>query len=401
MNFGPCPKCGLMQILRDKCRSCGKPLDAPKGTAYVKSTPPASPDVPSGNARGPGDENVTSSPSPDPSLLEKEEETVPVELPRKKEEPGEIRRLSFEGTGGALCGIQLVNTLLTIVTLGIYSFWGKTKVRNYLWNQTELRGDRFVYHGTGMELMTGFFKVMILFAVPLLLLELMPRFMGPNIALQIIAKVLMFAMILIFTPIALVGARRYRLNRTSWRGIRFSFRGQVKDFVALFLGGALLTAITLGLYYPFFDVRRQAFMANNAYFGNRSFRFDGNGRDLFKPFLVALLLSIPTLGLSWVWFMAARQRYLWEHTRLADVRFRCTVTGGGLLGLYLTNLLLLIVTLGLAWSWVVVRSIRFTFSYLTLEGEMDLAKIRQEAQTASATGDVLADVMDAGFDLGY
>jgi uncharacterized membrane protein YjgN (DUF898 family) len=142
-------------------------------------------------------------------------------------------------------------------------------------------------------------------------------------------------------------------------------------------------------------------MVNNAYFGNRSFRFDGEGRDLFKPFLVALLLGIPTLGLSWVWFMAARQRYFWERTCLDEVRFRCTVTGGRLLGLYLTNFLLLIVTLGFAWSWVMVRNINFTFSYMTLEGTMDLAKVRQEAQTASATGDMLAGFMDAGLDVGY
>ena len=99
--------------------------------------------------------------------------------------------------------------------------------------------------------------------------------------------------------------------------------------------------------------------------------------------------------------MAARQRYFWERTGLDDVRFRCTVTGGRLLGLYLTNFLLLIVTLGMAWSWVMVRNIKFIFSYLTLEGTMDLAKVRQEAQTASATGDMLAGFMDAGLDVGY
>lgn len=401
MNFGPCPKCGLMQILREKCRSCGKPLDGSTGADHGKSASSPSPDLPSDNARSPVVESVTPSPIPAQPQLTRDEAAIPVETPTKKSDPEEIRRLSFEGTGGALCGIQLVNTFLTIVTLGIYSFWGKTKVRNYLWSQTELKGDRFVYHGTGMELMTGFFKVMILFAVPLFLLELVPRFMGPNIAIQVIAKVLAFAMIIVLTPMALAGARRYRLSRTSWRGIHFSFRGATKDFVALFLGGGLLTFITLGLYYPFFDARRQVFMVNNAYFGNRSFRFDGEGRDLFKPFLVALLLGIPTLGLSWVWFMAARQRYFWERTCLDDIRFRCTVTGGRLLGLYLTNFLLLIVTLGFAWSWVMVRNINFTFSYLTLEGTMDLAKVRQEAQTASATGDMLAGFVDAGLDVGY
>ena len=82
------------------------------------------------------------------------------------------------------------------------------------------------------------------------------------------------------------------------------------------------------------------------------------------------------------------------------IQFESTVTGGRLLGLHLTNLLLLVFTLGLAWSWVIVRNIRFAFTYLSLEGMIDPALIRQEAQAASATGDVLAGLMDAGFDLG-
>jgi uncharacterized membrane protein YjgN (DUF898 family) len=401
MNFGPCPKCGLMQIIREKCQSCGKPLNGPRAAGHVKSTKPPGPERPPVNAGSSPGERVSPPPIPEPSTLAGDESAVPPDAFPKNTEQGESRKLSFAGKGGELFGIQLVNIFLTIVTLGIYKFWGKTRVRNYLWSQTELEGERFAYHGTGRELMIGFSKVMLLFAVPVMLLNVLPRIVGPNSIMRIVTPVLTFSLVMAVFPMAVVGFRRYLLTRTSWRGIRFSFRGQVKDFAALFLGGSLLTAITLGLYYPFFDVRRQGFMVNNAYFGNHSFTFDGNGRDLFKPFLVALLLSIPTLGLSWVWYMAARQRYLWEHTRLDDVRFSSTVTAGGLLGLYAGNFLLLLVTLGLAWSWVVVRSVNFAFSYLTLEGTMDLAKVRQEAQTASATGDVLGDVMDAGFDLGY
>jgi uncharacterized membrane protein YjgN (DUF898 family) len=71
-----------------------------------------------------------------------------------------------------------------------------------------------------------------------------------------------------------------------------------------------------------------------------------------------------------------------------------------LLAQHLGNLLLLIITLGLAWPWVTVRKIRFVFNYLTLDGVMDPTKIRQEAQSASATGEALSGFMDAGFDLG-
>ena len=57
-------------------------------------------------------------------------------------------------------------------------------------------------------------------------------------------------------------------------------------------------------------------------------------------------------------------------------------------------------TLGLAWPWVRVRNIHFAFRYLELDGPLDLERIRQQAQQASATGEGLAGFLDTGFDLG-
>jgi uncharacterized membrane protein YjgN (DUF898 family) len=374
-----CPKCGLMQLPKEKCQSCGKVLDGSKGPGHGKLTPAPT---------------FTASPLPQDPVA------VQIQHAIQKGKMEETRRLSFHGAGGTLFGIYLLNTFLAIFTLGIYSFWGKTKVRSYLWSQTELERDCFVYHGTGKELMSGFSRAMLVFGIPLTILNLLPNFLEPKEMLKIGSQVLTYIIVMIFVPVAMVGARRYRISRTSWRGIRFSFRGKIGDFMKIFLGGGFLTALSLGFYYPFFAVRRQAFMMRNSYFGNRRFEFDGNGRDLFKPYLLALLLTLPTLGLSWFWFLAKKQRYFWGHTHLDAIHFQSTVTGGRLLALHSTNLLLLVFTLGVAWSWVMVRKIRFAFTYLTLEGMMDPAMIRQEAQAASATGDVLAGLMDAGFDLG-
>jgi len=374
-----CPKCGLMQLPKEKCQSCGRALDGSKGAGQGK--PSFAP------------KSTASLSTPDPVA-------VPIQRAIQRDTMGETRRLSFHGSGGTLFGIYLLNSLLTIFTLGIYSFWGKTKVRNYLWSQTELEGDCFVYHGTGAELMSGAFKAGLFFGIPLMVLNMLPNFLEPKEILETGSLVLTYIIVMIFIPVAMVGARRYRFSRTSWRGIRFSFRGKIGDFMKIFLGGGLLTALTLGFYYPFFVVRRQAFMMENSYFGNRRFEFDGHGRGLVKPYLLALLLTLPTLGLSWFWFLAKKQRYFWRHTHLDAIHFESTVTGGRLLALHLTNLLLLVLTLGIAWSWVMVRNIHFAFTYLSLEGMVDPALIRQEAQAASATGDALAGLMDAGFDLG-
>ena len=313
------------------------------------------------------------------------------------------RRLSFYGASGSLFGIHIVNILLGLVTMGVYNFWGRVKVRRYLLSQSEFEGDRFAYHGTGKELFTGWLKALLIFGVPVICLEVVRDVLDVEGELKLLAALLIYGIGLLFMPIALVGARRYRLSRTSWRGIRFSFRGRAIDFLKLFVKDALLTALTLGFYYPFFDARRYAFLVSHSYFGNQAFSFDGDGRRLFGSYVLMLVLLPFTLGLSWFWFQAKRHRYLWGHTSFATARFQSTVTWGPLFFLKLGNFLLLVLTLSLGWPWVMVRNIKFTFKHVSLEGPLDVDAIQQEAQLASTTGEGLTsffDFLEAGFDLG-
>jgi uncharacterized membrane protein YjgN (DUF898 family) len=292
-----------------------------------------------------------------------------------------------------------VNILLTLVTAGVYYFWGRVRVRRYLLSQTEFEGDRFAYHGTGGELLRGFLKAMLIFGVPLVAVNVAPGLLG-GVELETPARILTSVIVMVFVPVAMVGAHRYRRSRTSWRGIRFSFRGKTWEFVKLFVAGTILTSLTLGLYYPVFQTRIRGFMVSHAYFGQRRFRFTGSGRDLIRPYLLAVLLTLPTLGLCWFWFLARRSRYFWEHTFFETARFRSTITGRLLLNLIVGNFLLLLVTLGFAWPWVLVRNARFAFAYLRIEGVLDLAGIVQEPQTGVATGDALSSVLGLDVDLG-
>jgi uncharacterized membrane protein YjgN (DUF898 family) len=310
------------------------------------------------------------------------------------------RRPSFHGEGGQLLGIFLVNLLLTAVTFGIYSFWARTKIRRYMWSQTEFEGDRFTYHGTGGELLKGWLMAMaVFFGLGLLIAVVMPRFGGAG---TVLGPIVAWLCILCLVPVAIIGARRYRLSRTTWRGIRFSVRGDVGEFVKLYLGKVFLTVITLGLYSPYMqnDVRR--YLTENSYFGTHRFGYDGEGRDLFKPFLVSILLTIPTLGLCWIWYYARRHRQFWGHTTFGGARFVSTVTGGGLFMLGLTSWLLVVFTLGIGTPWALVRLRRFFCDNLALEGELDPSAIRQEAVAATAMGEAFADALDVGggFDLG-
>ncbi len=309
-----------------------------------------------------------------------------------------VRRPIFRGQGGTLFGIHIVNVLFILGTVGWYYFWAKTRTRRYIFSQTEFEGDRFAYHGTGKELLLGTLKAFLVFFLPISILARVPQFDVP-MAVKIGCWVGYTTLAYLFVPVAIVGSRRYRLSRTSWRGIRFSFRGRMWELMKIFIKSTILSLLTFWLYYPYFLVHRQAYLISHSYFGDERFDFNGEGRDLLAPFVVALVLTPFTLGLCWFWWAARKRRYLWGHTLFAAARFRSTVTGGALLGLYAVNAIMLIFTLGLAWPWVKVRNINFTFRYLELIGPLDLERIQQQAQFASTTGEGLAGFFDTGFDL--
>jgi uncharacterized membrane protein YjgN (DUF898 family) len=313
--------------------------------------------------------------------------------------PGKLR---YHGTGGVLFGLVIVNALLTLVTLGIYSFWAKNKVREFHYSHTEFDGDRFAYHGTGGELFAGALKAAGVMIVLGLLLTVATAAAGGDAAppaAQFGIVGLFYVAIFLLMVVAVNGARRYRLSRSSWRGIRFSFHGRWQEFLAMMVRGALLSILTLGFYTPSFQNQRRKFFVSNARFGSEPFLYDGDGRPLFGKYVKALLLTMPTLGLCWIWYAAFKHRYFWNHTAMRGARFSSSISGGDLFRLHFTNTLLVLFTLGIGTPWAITRTHAFWCDNVALRGTVDWATIQQRAQTATATAEGLADgfEIDVGF----
>lgn len=377
---------------------------------------------------------------PDPGLRSIEQETVPAEDAQRV---GSVsRKAVFHGAGGTLFGIHLVNILLTLVTLGIYYYWAKIRVRTYLFGQTEFAGDRFTYHGSARELLNGTMKASLVFGVPYFLLKNAGNFLETNMGIQIALQVVASLLLVLFIPIAIASSRRYRLSRTAWRGIRFSFQGKTLDFVKLWFAGYVLTGLTLGLYYPYFSTKKHAFFTAHSYFGSESFKFSGDGAMLFRPFLRMYLLAVTiaivtglslysfielplqsikdpeTMGLLvfgtiaslivgalvfrllWLPYSVKEQRYFWEQTSIGLARFQLPITTWPYFKLKLGNLLLVACTIGLAWPWTTIRSIRFITDRLTLVGVDNFDEIVQAYDGAPPMGEGLDGFLDTGFDLG-
>lgn len=300
---------------------------------------------------------------------------------------------SFHGSGGKLLGIQMVNMLLTVLTLGLYFPWAKAKSRRYLTGEMAFANDRFAYHGTGKQLFMGSLKAMLILG------GLMVGLAGVTMLLGPIGSFLATAVVFGLTPIAIYGTLRSRLAQTSWKGMPFSLQGDGKGFLKVFLPNAVLTSITFGIWAPVFLMENIKYVLNNLSFGGQRFSFDGQGKELLWRHFRAGLLSLVTFGIYQNWFMAELLGYVCDHTRIGGARFKSSMTGGELFKHNFVNGLLIVFTLGIALPWVLVRQMRFVLGHLALAGNLDLNAMPKKDFEASATQDGMSDMLDVEFGL--
>ena len=128
----------------------------------------------------------------------------------------------FLGDEGALWRLRIKGAALVVGTLGIYRFWLATDVRRFLWSNTEISGDTLEYNGLATELLIGF-----LFALAILVpLYMVFALVALELDLVAFAPALIgFALLVLLGEYALYRARRYRLTRTVFRGLRFDQHG--------------------------------------------------------------------------------------------------------------------------------------------------------------------------------
>ncbi len=71
----------------------------------------------------------------------------------QKDQP--LESVAFSGNASDYFGIWIVNILLTLITLGIYSAWAKVRTQTYFLNHTSVDGQPFNYHATGKQILVG------------------------------------------------------------------------------------------------------------------------------------------------------------------------------------------------------------------------------------------------------
>jgi uncharacterized membrane protein YjgN (DUF898 family) len=186
----------------------------------------------------------------------------------------------FTGRPQAFRRIMLRGALLRVATLGIYRFWHTTDTRHFLWANTEIGGDSLEYSGTARELFLGCLMVIALLAPASALVWVL----GSAIEFRVVAQLSSAgALVLlgVLGPYAAFRARRYRLTRTAFRGISFHQSGSAFAYALRSLLWGVLTALTLGLAYPWARASLERYKLAHTHYGSWGGRFAGSGTQLF------------------------------------------------------------------------------------------------------------------------
>ncbi len=245
--------------------------------------------------------------------------------------------VTFAGERGEFFGLVGRGALLELVTLGFYRFWLATDIRRHLWVNTAVDGDAAEYTGRGKELLIGFLFAMAIL-VPIYLAYFIVSVEAER--LKGFASVPLVIAFYAFGQFAIYRARRYRLTRTVWRGVRFWMDGSGWAYAGRAMLWTLLVVVTLGLAWPWREAALERYKMQHSHYGDLRGDFAGSGWEFFKrawylwlcaPFALVLFPLFPFL---YAQFKAVEWRWWLSGIRFGGVRLQSSLSPGALYGLY-------------------------------------------------------------------
>jgi len=265
--------------------------------------------------------------------------------------------LAFSGDRKEFFHLVVRGAGLELITVGFYRFWLATDIRRHLWSNTVIDGDAAEYTGRAKELLIGF-----LFALAIIVPVYLAYFVASLQAERIkaFASFPLLAFFYLFGQFAIYRARRYRLTRTVWRGVRFWMDGSGWSYAARAALWAVLVGLTLGLLLPWRDAALERYKMRHSYYGDLQGSFEGSGWEFFKRgwwlWLLApfALYIFPLAPFVYGAFKAVEWRWWISGICFGGVSLGSTMPRGALIGLYWKVI-----------GWIVLLALAFV-AYLAL-----------------------------------
>jgi len=338
--------------------------------------------------------------------------------------------VNFSGDAQEFFGIWIVNLLLTIVTFGIYSAWAKVRTQQYFYGNTSIEGHAFSYLAQPLQILKGRILAVILFAVYSLTLQFAP-----------LVGIGIFIVMLFLIPWILNQSLRFNLRMSSYRNVRFSFKGNYGDAFVYWILLPIASIFTMYLMMPWAMKKGDEYVYNNISYGDKALETKIDTGQYYETILwiflvciglmfgvvaiafilggmgslmdfqntdssgmgVGIIVSIVT-GVFYVFsisilsaiYRARIRNHILNNSEfdgLATFKSKVEVTPFAIL--MFTNIVALIFTAGLAYPWMKVRTARFLAQATTVVINNDSDDVLDAmSESQSAFGEEAAEVFD-------
>ena len=196
---------------------------------------------------------------------------------RSTERTPDAAPIEFTGRAGEYFGIWLSNTVLGILTAGIYSAWAKVRRSRYFLGNTIVLGDRLEYHATGMMILKG--RLIAVAAIAL--------YVGVGYVSPMAQAIVALALVPVY-PWIINRATRFNARMTSWRNVRFDWHGTYWGVARIYLLWPIVAVLTLGTLAPMAARASREYLANHYALGRERF----GATTPLRPYYVALLWTL-------------------------------------------------------------------------------------------------------------
>lgn len=295
-------------------------------------------------------------------------------------------KVSFHGKASEFFSIWIVNLLLSIVTLGIYSAWAKVRTNRYFYGNTDIDGHRFSYLANPLQILKGRIIAVCLFASYFILSAVSP-----------IAGAVMVLALMLLTPFMIVLGQRFSMRMTGYRNVRFKFNGGFGGAFVVFVVLPIVSMFTLYLMLPwalkkideylvdesaFGDIRFTTKLSTGSYYlaslgavgivvavfivgaSAMGFGFSSlietleDGAPLVMLALIGMYLI--AFAISSSFYTALIRNHIYENSEIPNVaQFNSNVGVMPLVWLRTTNVIAIVLSLGFAIPWAKIRSAHF------------------------------------------
>lgn len=333
---------------------------------------------------------------------------------------GGLQHFRFHGTASEYFGIWIVNILLTIVTLGLYSPWAKVRRLRYFYGNTEFVQRRFDFTGVPVKILMGrLIALGLYFAI--------------SIASNLSTTATLVGLLILYlaVPWLIRATLRFNARNSKFGNARFYFGGTNKEAYWTFIKAILIYILTLGIFFPVLVWLYKRYCFDHLYAGQLKFKLNATWGDymkamyvplfIFMGFLVAVMIfgigsSFTNLGnpgvlsslIGWIVaiylfgffiiFPLMQARIFittWNNTSISRSQFKTDCTQWHYTWILVTNWIARILSLGLLTPWAAIRLYRYQVESLTLNLRNDPDMMMNRAQQDhSALAEEISDIFD-------